>query len=401
VANLSVLEMIKVSPSSGHIRGSAWGNKMRKIVCGIPDYRLRRFSMGKKMMILGVMSMVVFSGQVILAGETTEKKLPKVKILATGGTIAGRGASSTQMTGYASGAIGIDALIDAVPEIKKIAEVSGEQITNLSSTALTHEVWLKLAGRINELLSSDDVDGVVITHGTASLEETAYFLNLVVKSAKPVVLVGAMRPATAMSADGPVNLFNGVSLAGSKEARGKGVLIALNDQINGAREATKSNIMNVETFKAPELGFLGYLLDGKPIFYRESSRRHTTKSEFGVANVTALPRVDIVYSHLDADRVQIDAVLAAGAKGIVYANLAAINIPPRAKQGLIDAQKKGVVIVRAYRGGNGIIPRGSEDDQTHFVAGDNLNPQKARILLMMALTKTNNPTEIQRIFYEY
>ncbi len=357
--------------------------------------------MGKKMIILGVVGMMFLGGQVIPAAESTGKKLPKVKILATGGTIAGRGGSSTQMTGYTSGAIGIDALIEAVPEVKKIAEVSGEQITNLSSTALTHEVWLKLAKRVNDLLGSDDVDGVVITHGTASLEETAYFLNLVVKSAKPVVLVGAMRPATAMSADGPVNLFNGVSLAGSKEARGKGVLIALNDQINGAREATKTNILDVETFKAPELGFLGYFLDGKPIFYRESSRRHTTKSEFDVSSLKAFPRVDIVYSHLEADRVQVDAVVTAGAKGIVYANLAAINIPPRAKEGLIDAQKKGVVIVRAYRGGNGIIPRAGEDDQTHFVAGDNLNPQKARILLMLALTRTNDPTEIQRMFYEY
>jgi L-asparaginase len=345
--------------------------------------------------------MVVLTVQVVFGAETMGEKLPNVKILATGGTIAGQAASSTQMTGYASGAIGIDALINAVPEIKKIANVSGEQITNLSSTALTEEILLKLAKRVNELLSSNDVDGAVITHGTASLEETAYFLNLVVKSAKPVVLVGAMRPATAISADGPVNLLNGVSLAGSKEAKGKGILIALNDQINSAREGTKTNIMNVETFKAPELGFLGYILDGKPIFYRESLRKHTIKSEFDVSKMTSLPRVDIIYSHLDADRVQIDAVLTAGAKGIVYANLAAINIPPRAKQGLIDAQKKGVVIVRAYRGGNGIIPRGGDDDKTHFVSGDNLNPQKARILLMMALTKTNNPADIQRIFYEY
>ncbi|HSR10355.1 MAG TPA: type II asparaginase [Thermodesulfobacteriota bacterium] len=352
------------------------------------------------MLIFALAGVGILGGHTISTAQTTGKKLPKVKILATGGTIAGRAGSSTQMTGYASGAIGIDALIEAVPEIKKIAEVSGEQITNLSSTALTQEVWLKLARKTNELLSGD-TDGVVITHGTASLEETAYFLNLVVKSAKPVVLVGAMRPATAISADGPVNLFNAVSLAGSREAAGRGVLIALNDEINGARDATKSNIMTVETFRAPELGFLGYILDGKPVFYRETLRRHTTKSEFDITNVTALPRVDIVYSHLDADRVPIDAVVAAGAKGIVYANLAAVNIPPKAKEGLVAAQKKGLVIVRAYRGGNGIIPRAVEDDQTQFVAGDNLNPQKARVLLMMALTKTSSPAEIQRIFYEY
>jgi L-asparaginase len=204
-----------------------------------------------------------------------------------------------------------------------------------------------------------------------------------------------------MSADGPVNLLNSISLAGSKEAQGKGVLIALNDQINSAREGTKTNINSLETFKAPELGYLGYILNGKPIFYRESLRKHTVKSEFDISGITVFPRVDVIYSYIDADQVHVDASVSAGAKGIVYANLAAVNMPPRAKQGLIDAQKKGVVIVRAYRGGNGIILRDRDDDKTQFVAGDSLNPQKARMLLMMALTKTNDPKDIQRIFNEY
>jgi L-asparaginase len=337
-------------------------------------------------------------------GESAEKNqasLPRIQILATGGTIAGKAPASTQMTGYASGVLTVQALIDAVPEIKQYAVISGEQITNVSSPSLTFDILLTMAKRINELLSSDDVDGIVITHGTSTMEETAYFLNLLVKSDKPVVLVGAMRPATAISADGPVNLLNAVRLAGSKEARGKGVLMAMNDEISGARDATKTNTMTVETFKSPELGYLGYIQNGKPYFYRISTRRHTVNSEFNTSGLTRLPRVDIIYGYISDDAVHIEAAIAAGAKGIVVAAPGHGSLSNAVRAALIQAQQKGVVIVKSSRTGNGMITRVAEDDKYNFIAGDNLNAQKARILLTLALTKTDNVQQIQQIFNEY
>ena len=305
------------------------------------------------------------------------------------------------MTGYDSGVLTVQALINAVPEIKQYARVSGEQITNVASPSLTFDIWLVMAKRVNELLADDAVDGVVITHGTSTLEETAYFLNLVVRSDKPVVLVGAMRPATAISADGPVNLLNAVRLAASREARGKGVLVALNEEINGARDVTKTNTMAVETFKSPELGYLGYIQNGKPYFYRNSTRRNTVNSEFSVDGLTQLPRVDIIYGYINDDAVHVEAAVAAGAKGIVVAAPGHGSLSNALRAALIRAQQQGVVIVKTSRTGNGMITRVAEDDRYHFIAGDNLNAQKARILLTLALTMTGDLQEIQRLFNEY
>ena len=305
------------------------------------------------------------------------------------------------MTGYDPGQIGIQVLIEAVPEMKEFANVSGEQVANIGSFAMTHEIWLKIANRVNELLATPEVDGIVITHGTDTLEETAYFLNLVVKSDKPVVIVGAMRPATAISADGPVNLLNAVRLAGSKEARGKGVLVAMNDQLNGARDVTKTNTTHVETFKAPELGYLGYIQNGLPYFYRESTRKHTFKSEFDVRGLQALPYVEILYGHVNGDKVLVDALMAAGVKGIVHAGMGHGSIFPVTQVALAEAVQKGIPVVKTSRVGNGIVTRVADDDKYGFIAGDTLNAQKARILLMLALTKTTDPKEIQRIFNEY
>src|SRR5215813_1357739 len=193
-------------------------------------------------------------------------KPANVMILATGGTIAGTGASSTATVGYQAATVGVQRLIEAVPELKKAANVKGEQVFQIASENMNNDYWLKLAKRVNELLAQDDVDGIVITHGTDTIEETAYFLNLVVKSRKPVVIVGAMRPSTAMSADGPINLYNAVTLAGSPDAVGKGVLVVLNDQINGARDVTKTNTSNTDTFRSWELGFMGYMQDNAPHF---------------------------------------------------------------------------------------------------------------------------------------
>jgi L-asparaginase len=336
-----------------------------------------------------------------LLAFAADTKLPNVQILGTGGTIAGKAPSNTQMTGYASGVIAVQALIDAVPEMKQYANISGEQITNVSSPSLTIPIWLQMAKRVNELLAAKDVDGIVITHGTSTMEETGYFLNLVLKSEKPVVLVGAMRPASAISADGPVNLLDAVRLAASKEAVGKGVLIALNDEINGARDVTKTNTMAVETFKSPELGFLGYMQNGRPYFYRTSTRRHTARSEFSVDGLTSLPRVDIVYGYVNDDAVHVEAAVAAGAKGIVVAAPGHASLSNALRTALIAAQKKGVVIVKCSRVGNGMVTRVAEDDQYDFVVGDNLNVQKARILLMLALTRTDDLRQIQRMFNEY
>lgn len=362
--------------------------------------------MGKKVLrITALICLLVFilslqTGMVVAAPTA---KLPNIKILATGGTIAGAGVTSTQTVGYKAAVTPVDALINNVPELKKIANVSGEQISQIASENMTNEIWLKLAKRVNELLSSDDVDGIVITHGTDTLEETAYFLNLVVKSKKPVVLVGAMRPGTSMSADGPMNLYRAVVLAGSKEAIGKGVLVMLNDQISSARDVTKTNTSNLDTFRAPELGFLGYIQNETVSFYRQPTRKHTVDTEFDVMNLTELPRVDIVYGYANNTRVMLDAAVAAGAKGIVHAGTGNGSINVNVKPAIEDALKKGVVIVRSSRVGNGIVTRNGEfdDDKYNTVASDTLNPQKARVLLMLALTKTTDPKEIQRMFWEY
>jgi L-asparaginase len=355
--------------------------------------------------LLAAMSMLfVLLFTLVVADAKGPGQLPNVMVLATGGTIAGTGKSSTTTVGYTAATVGIQTLLKAVPELKTVANVKGEQVFQIASENMNNDYWLKLAKRVNALLAQDDVDGVVITHGTDTIEETSYFLNLVVKSKKPVVVVGAMRPSTAISADGPINLYNAVILAGSDEAVGKGVLVALNDQINAAREVTKTNTSTADTFRTPELGFLGYMQGNKPHFYRQSTRRHTVDTEFDVSGLDALPQVDIVYGYANMNRVAIDAFVAGGAKGIVHAGVGDGSLArPLVEAALVEARKKGVVIVRSSRVGNGIVARNGEakDDELDFVVSDTLNPQKARILLMLALTKTTDTKEIQRMFYTY
>jgi L-asparaginase len=228
--------------------------------------------------------------------EAGNKDLPLVWVLSTGGTIAGAGASSTNLAEYKGGTILGEELVKAVPEIKGYANVKVEQIVNVGSSNITLENLLTLARGINKIFAENpNVAGVVVTHGTSTLEETAYFLNLTVKHDRPVVIVGAMRPSTAISADGPLNLLNGIRTAIAPEARGKGVLVVMNDEINGARDVTKTNTYRVETFRSPELGYLGYVDEDKVTFYRASTKRHTVKSEFDLSNVGELPTVDIVY----------------------------------------------------------------------------------------------------------
>jgi L-asparaginase type II len=348
---------------------------------------------------------LVFGFTLMLAAsaQAAEAAKPNVMILATGGTIAGSGATSTTTVGYTAATVGVDNLIKAVPELSKVANVKGEQVFQIASENMSNEHWLILAKRVNALLAQRDVDGIVITHGTDTLEETAYFLDLTVKSKKPVVLVGAMRPSTAISADGPINLYNAVMLAASPEAVGKGVLVALNDQINAAREVTKTNTSTLDTFKTTELGMLGYFQGNKVHFYRQSTRKNTADTEFDVSNLTALPQVDIVYGYANMGPVALNALVAAGAKGIIHAGVGDGSLAAKVVPSLKEARKQGVVIVRSARVGQGIVARNGEanDDELDTVVSDTLNAQKARILLMLALTKTSDTKEIQRMFYTY
>ena len=262
---------------------------------------------------------------------------------------------------------------------------------------------LTLAKRCNELLSKDDVDGIVITHGTDTLEETAYFLNLTVKSDKPVVLVGSMRPSTAVSADGPLNLYEAVSVAADPYARGRGVLVVMNDWINAAHSVTKTSTTAVQTFMSPLRGLVGISSYGKNDFYNTPPWKHTLGSEFDVTNVTTLPRVDILYAYADMPADLIDASVANGAKGIVIAGVGNGNMNKASLEAAARAVKKGVVVVRSSRVVTGTVGRNVEvnDDEMGFIASDELNPQKSRILLVLALLKPRSMTELQALFQTY
>jgi len=305
--------------------------------------------------------------------------------------------------GYTSGQVGVDQLLAAVPQAKKLATLTGEQVANIGSQDMNDEVWLKLAKRVNELAAMPDVDGIVITHGTDTIEETGYFLNLVVKSKKPVVLTAAMRPSTALSADGPLNFFNAVAVAANKEAAGKGVLVVVNDWIHGASSLTKTSTTAVQTFMSPLRGVVGTVAYGEAEFYRGPVGRNTTDSEFSLDGVTAMPRVDIVMAHANMDGKMIEAAVAAGAKGIVIAGVGNGNMTKEGLDALAAAAKKGVVCVRSSRVVTGRVGRNVEvdDDKLSLVASDDLNPQKARVLLRLALLKPRTLSDMQRLFQEY
>lgn len=346
-------------------------------------------------------SFIVPAAHVSTAIANAAEALPNVKILATGGTIAGVASSNTQTTGYSIGSTTIDTLIKAVPEMKGLANVSGEQIANVGSPDITNETLLKLAKRINQLLATPDVDGIVVTHGTDTMEETAYFLNLVVKSKKPVVVVGAMRPSTAISADGPFNLYNAVKLAGSKEAAGKGVMVLINDRISAARAVTKTHTTSLDTFKSLEEGYLGMISGNKILFYNEPSRKHTVNTRFNITYLDSLPQVDIIYSHQTDGTYLYEAAVKAGAKGIVIAGSGDGSLSKQGEAGAKAAKSKGTAIVRSTRVASGTVTHSAADDEKGFVTSDSLNPQKARILLMLALVYTDDPAEIQQFFDTY
>lgn len=335
----------------------------------------------------------------MLLGATLAFAKPTIYILATGGTIAGSGSGALD-TSYTSGTVTVDKLIAAVPEINKIATIKGEQISNIGSQEMNNEVWFKLANRVNELLTSGKADGVVITHGTDTMEETAYFLNLVVKSDKPIVMVGAMRNSGSLSADGPLNIFNAVNVAMNKEAVGKGVMVVMNDEIHAAREVTKTNTTAVDTFKSPNSGKIGTVFYGNVKFYMNPTRKHTVNSAFDITKIKELPRVDIIYSHSNDNPDFVNVAVKNGAKGIINAGMGNGNPFPSALEALGEAVKAGVVVVRDSRVGSGETTiNGEVDDGKYgFLASDNLNAQKARVLLMLALTQTTDKAKIQELF---
>ncbi|EHQ42328.1 type II asparaginase [Myroides odoratus] len=328
------------------------------------------------------------------------KELPRVIILATGGTIAGAGESSTKAA-YTAGKVPIDDLLNAVPEMHDVAQIKGEQIAQIGSQDMNVDTWLKLSNRINEIFEKNEADGVVVTHGTDTQEETAYFLELTVKSAKPVVLVGAMRPSTAMSQDGNRNLLDAVMVAASPNSKDVGVVTAMNEEVYAARDVTKTVTTNMATFKSRNFGPIGLIYDGKVSYYYKTLR--SPEQKFDVKGLKKLPQVEIVYGYADASPKAVNAAIEEGVKGIVYAGMGNGNFNAPVGEALERAAKNGIAVCRSARAGAGRVTLFNEvDDQAlGFVVADDLNPQKARVLLMLALTKTNNQKELQDIFFAY
>lgn len=337
--------------------------------------------------------------------STTTPERPLVHVIGTGGSISSIGQSRTDFLdyGYGDRHFTIEEMLARVPEVNGLAEVRAEQFMNAYGGEVSPDRWAALARRINTIFSdAPGTSGVAITHGTSTLEETAYFLNLTVKSSKPVVVTGAMRPMTAMSNDAEVNLLDAVRIAANPEASGRGVLVVLNNQIQAAREVTKTSTSRLDTFKSADLGFLGYAdSDGRVVFYRATTKRHTEAAEFDIADVKDLPRVDIAYAYSGVDGTAIDAFVASGCEGLVSAGLGSGGAPRRFIEALESANAAGVPVVVTSHAGSGRAMARRAAAERGFLFGDNLTPRKARILLMLALTKTREKREIQRIFETY
>jgi L-asparaginase len=328
--------------------------------------------------------------------------LPRIAVLATGGTIAGSAASAINTSGYQSGVVGVDRLLEAVPALSGVARVQAEQIASVDSKDMTLALWTTLAQRVNDLVASDEIDGVVITHGTDTLEETAYLLHLTVKGRKPIVLTAAMRPASALSADGPLNLLNAVTVAASEAAHGHGVLVAFNNRIHSARDVSKTSTYAVDAFQSPEVGALGWVQDGRVEFQRTVVRPHTIETEFVVG--ATWPNVEIVASYAGASRIAVDALVASGVRGIIVAGTGNGSIHASIQQALTDAVAQGVAVVRSSRVGSGHVMRNgaAPDDALGFVTAGSLNPYKARVLLMLALAAGGSgAVALQRAFDTY
>jgi L-asparaginase len=333
--------------------------------------------------------------------NSSHTSLPRIAVLATGGTIAGEAGDAAKTSGYKAGVVGVDKLLGAVPSLSQVARIHAEQVASIDSKDMTPALWAALCTRVNALLEQDDIDGIVITHGTDTLEETAYLLHLTVKSEKPVVLTAAMRPATALSADGPLNLLNAVTVAASRASSKQGVLVAFNNQIHCGRDVTKTSTYAVDAFRSPEGGALGWVQDGQVEFQRSVVRPHTLQSPFQIR--AELPAVEIVTSYAGASRVAIDALVAAGVKGLVIAGTGNGSIHSTLQQAVADAVKQGVAVVRSSRVGAGHVMRNgaAPDDALGSITAGALNPYKARVLLMLALAAGTAPADLQRVFDTY
>ncbi len=310
--------------------------------------------------------------------------LPRVIVLATGGTIAGQ-SNPRAADAYNAGSVGAQQLIKAVPGIDKLARLSTEQVASIGSQDMNDTVWFQLARRIQQISDKNEADAVVITHGTDTLEETAFFLDKVLHTDKPVILVGSMRPSNAISADGPNNLYEAVEVASCDKASSRGVMIVLNDRIEGARWATKTNTTSVQTFRSPDSGSIGYVDPASVRFMTSQHAPHYAGLALPAAGT--LPRVEIIYGHSNMDGVQIDDAVANNAKGIVLAGVGDGNTSIAALAALERAVKKGVVVVRSTRVGSGFVNRNVEvdDDKSGFIVSLDLNPQKARILTQLLI----------------
>jgi len=358
----------------------------------------------KKQLFINYLMLAVFILAIVPTGFSQDKSLKNIAVLATGGTIAGTGESSTGSS-YTAGQVRIGEMIDAVPNIRKLANLTGEQTANVGSQDMSVEVWLILANRINELLAKDDVDGIVITHGTDTQEETAFFLNLTVKSDKPVVLVSSMRPSTSLSADGPLNLYNGVAVAASDAAKGKGVLVVINDAILSAHAVKKMLTTPVHAFMSPEHGQMGTVSFGLVDFFHGPHGIHTVNSEFSIKGVKELPRVDIIYGCADVSTDLMGLMIKAGAKGIVIAGVGDGNINAGTLEAAKKATKMGIPVIRASRIPVGaVLVHGEVVDKDYgTVSSDELSPQKARILLMLAIQQDKNMSreKLQKLLINY
>lgn len=323
----------------------------------------------------------------------------RVHVLGTGGTIAGAQPDPGHY-GYTAAAYGIDWLLRAVPGLDRLASLSGEQVVNIGSQDMDDDVWLALARRANAALAAPDTDAVLITHGTDTLEETAYFLDLVTAGDKPLVMVGSMRPATAISADGPANIYNGVAVAADPRAGGRGTLVVLNDEIHHARNAVKTGTSNPSAFSSMSRGLAGITSAGRVEWFDDAPPSGSRALRFDVTGLEALPRVDILHAHANMSVDLIDAALAGGARGIVVAGVGAGNMSARAIERLARAAAAGTVVVRSSRVVSAMVLRNAEvdDDRLGFVAAGDLNAPKSRVLLQLALTRTNDPHLIQQLF---
>ena len=333
-------------------------------------------------------------------GAAMAASLPNIEVLATGGTIAGAGNSATG-SAYSSGKVSVNHLVAAVPQLADIAQVTPKQVVQIGSQDMTDDVWLKLAQTINN--DCGKVDGFVITHGTDTMEETAYFLNLTVKCKKPVVMVGAMLPSTGLSADGPRNLYNAVLTAAAKETAEHGVVVAMNNEVIGARDVIKSNTVQPDTFIGGNFGKIGTIFNNKVTYESASLRPHTAQTPFDVSKLNKLPKVGIVYNHAGVEGLQAQALVDAGYEGIVNAGVGNGNIHKNIFPILEKAAKSGVAVVRSSRVPTGATTKDAEVDDAKygFLSSGTLNPQKARVLLQLGLTKTKDVKKLQEYFDTY